>query len=67
VSTGPFNWELDWMPGDPVPVDAIPDISENQQIVSIVEYIRTHGRTGKSGDILFYITDINKTIRIREL
>lgn len=33
VSTAPFNWELDWMPRDPVPVDAIPDIGENQQIV----------------------------------
>ncbi|QED37153.1 efflux RND transporter permease subunit [Antarcticibacterium arcticum] len=33
VATAPFNWELDWMPRDPVPVDAIPDIGENQQIV----------------------------------
>ena len=33
VATAPFNWDLDWMPRDPVPVDAIPDIGENQQIV----------------------------------
>ncbi|MBW3546451.1 MAG: efflux RND transporter permease subunit, partial [Bacteroidetes bacterium] len=33
ISTAPFNWESDWIPRDPVPVDAIPDIGENQQIV----------------------------------
>ena len=31
--TAPFNWEVDFLPSDPVPVDAIPDIGENQQIV----------------------------------
>lgn len=31
--TAPFNWNLGWLPRDPVPVDAIPDIGENQQIV----------------------------------
>jgi len=31
--TAPFNWEMDWLPRDPVPVDAIPDIGPNQQIV----------------------------------
>ncbi|MFC3414953.1 efflux RND transporter permease subunit [Algoriphagus hitonicola] len=31
--TAPFNWNLDFLPRDPVPVDAIPDIGENQQIV----------------------------------
>lgn len=29
----PFDWELPVIPRDPVPVDAIPDIGENQQIV----------------------------------
>ncbi len=29
----PFDWELGWFPRSPVPVDAIPDLSENQQIV----------------------------------
>lgn len=29
----PFRWELPFLPNDPVPVDAIPDIGENQQIV----------------------------------
>ena len=32
-ATAPFNWEGDLVPRDPVPVDAIPDIGENQQIV----------------------------------
>ena len=31
--TAPFNIESDWLPRDPVAVDAIPDIGENQQIV----------------------------------
>ncbi|HKK20732.1 MAG TPA: hypothetical protein VJ983_04600, partial [candidate division Zixibacteria bacterium] len=29
----PFDWHLGPIPRDPVPVDAIPDIGENQQIV----------------------------------
>lgn len=29
----PFDWESKWLLRDPVPVDAIPDIGENQQIV----------------------------------
>ncbi|WBL26108.1 efflux RND transporter permease subunit [Zunongwangia sp. HGR-M22] len=29
----PFNWDLGSLPRDPVAVDAIPDIGENQQIV----------------------------------
>ena len=33
IATAPFNWELSWMQRNPVPVDAIPDIGENQQIV----------------------------------
>ncbi|MXW79460.1 MAG: efflux RND transporter permease subunit [Gemmatimonadetes bacterium] len=33
LSVAPFAWKLDWLPRDPVPVDAIPDIGENQQIV----------------------------------
>ena len=33
VVTAPFNWETGILPTDPVPVDAIPDIGENQQIV----------------------------------
>ncbi len=31
--TTPFSWNLDFLPQDPVPVDAIPDLGENQQIV----------------------------------
>ncbi len=33
IATAPFNWKMEWFPRDPVPVDAIPDIGENQQIV----------------------------------
>lgn len=33
IVTAPFNWELSWLERNPVPVDAIPDIGENQQIV----------------------------------
>ena len=33
IVTAPFNWETGFLPSDPVPVDAIPDIGENQQIV----------------------------------
>jgi Cu(I)/Ag(I) efflux system membrane protein CusA/SilA len=34
VAVAPFNWRLGAFPRDPVPVDAIPDIGENQQIVA---------------------------------
>lgn len=33
VATAPFNWDTGFFPRDPVPVDAIPDLGENQQIV----------------------------------
>jgi Cu(I)/Ag(I) efflux system membrane protein CusA/SilA len=33
VMVAPFDWEIEALPRDPVPVDAIPDIGENQQIV----------------------------------
>ena len=32
----PFNWHSGLLPRDPVPVDAIPDIGDNQQIVATV-------------------------------
>lgn len=34
IATAPFNWHGGWLPSDPVPVDAIPDIGDNQQIVA---------------------------------
>ncbi len=34
LSTAPFNWHTSLLPRDPVPVDAIPDIGDNQQIVA---------------------------------
>ncbi|MBI2966400.1 MAG: efflux RND transporter permease subunit [Bacteroidetes bacterium] len=34
ISNAPFRWDLGWFPRDPVPVDAIPDIGENQQIIA---------------------------------
>jgi copper/silver efflux system protein len=33
IITSPFGWDTGFLPNDPVPVDAIPDIGENQQIV----------------------------------
>jgi len=33
ISTAPFDWETGNLPRNPVAVDAIPDIGENQQIV----------------------------------
>jgi len=33
IVTAPFGWRIGGLPSDPVPVDAIPDIGENQQIV----------------------------------
>ncbi len=33
VVTAPFDWGLSGLPRNPVAVDAIPDIGENQQIV----------------------------------
>ncbi|MEK9862237.1 MAG: efflux RND transporter permease subunit, partial [Verrucomicrobiota bacterium] len=33
VSVAPFAWKTSWLPRSPIPVDAIPDIGENQQIV----------------------------------
>ena len=33
IVNSPFNWKTGFLPTDPVPVDAIPDIGENQQIV----------------------------------
>jgi len=34
IAFTPFNWNTGLIPGDPIPVDAIPDIGENQQIVA---------------------------------
>ena len=33
IMVAPFDWKLGDLPRDPIPVDAIPDIGENQQIV----------------------------------
>ncbi len=33
ILVAPFDWQLKALPRNPVPVDAIPDIGENQQIV----------------------------------
>ncbi|MEI8272703.1 MAG: efflux RND transporter permease subunit [Paludibacter sp.] len=34
ITYSPFNWKTGVIPRDPIPVDAIPDIGDNQQIVS---------------------------------
>jgi len=41
IVTAPFNINKGFLPDDPVPVDAIPDIGENQQIV----FTRWEGRS----------------------
>lgn len=33
IMVAPFDWPINFIPRNPVPVDAIPDIGENQQIV----------------------------------
>jgi copper/silver efflux system protein len=33
IATAPFDWDINFLPRDPVPVDAIPDLGDNQQIV----------------------------------
>ena len=33
IITAPFGWNIGFLPSRPVPVDAIPDISDNQQII----------------------------------
>ncbi|NIA15217.1 MAG: AcrB/AcrD/AcrF family protein [Nitrospiraceae bacterium] len=33
IMVAPFDWDTGWLPRNPVAVDAIPDIGENQQIV----------------------------------
>ncbi|MFO7494970.1 MAG: efflux RND transporter permease subunit, partial [Desulfobacterales bacterium] len=33
ISVAPFDWRIAWLPRHPVPVDAIPNLGENQQIV----------------------------------
>ncbi len=33
IVNSPFRWDTGILPNDPIPVDAIPDIGENQQIV----------------------------------
>ena len=33
AAVAPFDWKIDWLPRSPVPVDAIPNLGENQQIV----------------------------------
>ncbi len=33
IMVAPFDWDIGGLPRNPVPVDAIPDIGENQQIV----------------------------------
>ncbi len=33
ILVAPFDWNVGGLPRDPIPVDAIPDIGENQQIV----------------------------------
>ena len=40
--TAPFDWDLGGLPRDPIAVDAIPDIGENQQIIFTEWMGRSH-------------------------
>jgi len=44
LAVAPFDWDIPILPRNPVPVDAIPDIGENQQIVFTV----WEGRSAKN-------------------
>jgi copper/silver efflux system protein len=33
VAVAPFDWKIAWLPRSPIPVDAIPNLGENQQII----------------------------------
>jgi Cu(I)/Ag(I) efflux system membrane protein CusA/SilA len=44
LTVAPFDWDIPLLPRNPVPVDAIPDIGENQQIVFTV----WEGRSSKN-------------------
>jgi len=50
IGVAPFDWEVGGLPRNPVPVDAIPDIGENQQIV----FTEWMGRAPK--DVEYQIT-----------
>lgn len=41
IAVAPFDWDIDLLPRDPVAVDAIPNLGQNQQIV----YTRWAGRS----------------------
>lgn len=41
LSVAPFDWKIDWLPRRPIPVDAIPNLGDNQQIV----YTEWEGRS----------------------
>ena len=45
--TAPFDWDLGGLPRDPIAVDAIPDIGENQQIV-FTEWMGRSPRTWRT-------------------
>ncbi len=44
LAVAPFDWDIPLLPRNPVPVDAIPDIGENQQIV----FTTWEGRSAKN-------------------
>lgn len=46
VRVAPFDWDIKWMPRDPVAVDAIPDLGDNQQII----FTKWPGRSPKDVD-----------------
>ena len=49
IVSAPFDFNVNWLPRDPVAVDAIPDIGENQQIV----FTRWMGRSPQDVETRF--------------
>ncbi len=41
IAVAPFDWDIDWLPRDPIHVDALPNLGKNQQIV----YTKWPGRS----------------------
>ena len=53
ISTSPFNWHGGIIPRNPIPVDAIPDIGDNQQIVA-TEWMGRSPKDNLSADHLSF-------------
>ena len=64
IFVAPFSWETDLIPRDPVPVDAIPDIRENQPIV----YTRWMGKPPQNieDQVTYHLTTNDNYERVKQ-